>query len=117
MTRSRRSNAPAMAEWHDRESTTPVWRDTSAAFADRRVAIYPGLARRHDAAGVFLSTSRIYWGAPLRELTLVPSETRFGFPRRIPGQPATLLKASHSSRTYRSAARLSSSELNTCENP
>jgi CDP-paratose 2-epimerase len=37
-------------------------------------------ARRHDAAVVFLSTSRIYPIAPLRELPLVPAETRFVIP-------------------------------------
>lgn len=37
-------------------------------------------ARRHDAAVVFLSTSRIYPIAPLRELPLVPTETRFVVP-------------------------------------
>src|ERR1700730_138213 len=37
-------------------------------------------ARRHDAAVVFLSTSRIYPIAPLRELPLVPTETRFVIP-------------------------------------
>lgn len=37
-------------------------------------------ARRHDAAVVFLSTSRIYPIAPLRELPLVPTESRFVIP-------------------------------------
>jgi CDP-paratose 2-epimerase len=37
-------------------------------------------ARRNDAAVVFLSTSRIYPIAPLRELPLVPAETRFVIP-------------------------------------
>jgi CDP-paratose 2-epimerase len=34
-------------------------------------------ARRHGAAFVFLSTSRVYPIAPLRELPLVPTESRF----------------------------------------
>jgi CDP-paratose 2-epimerase len=37
-------------------------------------------ARRHDAAVVFLSTSRVYPIAPLRELPLVPTKTRFVIP-------------------------------------
>jgi CDP-paratose 2-epimerase len=37
-------------------------------------------ARRHDATVVFLSTSRVYPIAPLRELPLVPTETRFVIP-------------------------------------
>ena len=37
-------------------------------------------ARRHDAAVIFLSTSRIYPIAPLRALPLVPTETRFVIP-------------------------------------
>src|SRR6516225_2602248 len=37
-------------------------------------------ARRHDAAVIFLSTSRIYPIVPLRELPLVPTETRFVIP-------------------------------------
>src|SRR5262249_34404154 len=37
-------------------------------------------ARRHDAAVIFLSTSRIYPIAPLRELPLVATETRFAIP-------------------------------------
>jgi CDP-paratose 2-epimerase len=37
-------------------------------------------ARRHDAAVVFLSTSRIYPIAALRELPLVPTATRFVIP-------------------------------------
>src|SRR6516162_8590119 len=37
-------------------------------------------ARRHDAAVIFLSTSRVYPIAPLRELPLVPTETRFVIP-------------------------------------
>jgi CDP-paratose 2-epimerase len=42
-------------------------------------------ARRHDAAVVFLSTSRIYPIAPLRELPLVPTETRFVIPESNTG--------------------------------
>jgi CDP-paratose 2-epimerase len=38
------------------------------------------LARRHDAAVVFLSTSRVYPIASLRELPLVGTETRFVIP-------------------------------------
>jgi CDP-paratose 2-epimerase len=37
-------------------------------------------ARRHDAAVVFLSTSRVYPIAPLRELPLVTTQTRFVIP-------------------------------------
>jgi CDP-paratose 2-epimerase len=37
-------------------------------------------ARRHDAAVVFLSTSRVYPIAPLRELPLVPRANRFIIP-------------------------------------
>jgi CDP-paratose 2-epimerase len=37
-------------------------------------------AHRHDAAVVFLSTSRVYPIAPLRELPLVPTGTRFVIP-------------------------------------
>lgn len=37
-------------------------------------------ARRHDAAVVFLSTSRVYPIAPLRELPLVPTRTRYMIP-------------------------------------
>src|SRR6516164_1003533 len=37
-------------------------------------------AHRHDAAVVFLSTSRVYPIAPLRELPLVRTETRFMIP-------------------------------------
>src|SRR6516225_5169530 len=37
-------------------------------------------ARRHDAAVIFLSTSRIYPIAALRELPLVPTQTRFVIP-------------------------------------
>ena len=37
-------------------------------------------ARRHDAAVVFLSTSRVYPIAPLRELPIVRTETRFVIP-------------------------------------
>lgn len=43
-------------------------------------------ARRHGAAVVFLSTSRVYPIAPLRELPLVPSETRFVIPESSAGQ-------------------------------
>jgi CDP-paratose 2-epimerase len=42
-------------------------------------------ARRHDAMVVFLSTSRIYPIAPLRELPLVPTATRFVIPASIIG--------------------------------
>ena len=42
-------------------------------------------ARRHDAAVVFLSTSRVYPIAPLRELPLVPTETRFVIPASSTG--------------------------------
>jgi CDP-paratose 2-epimerase len=38
-------------------------------------------ARRHDAAVVFLSTSRVYPIAVLRELPLVPTETRLVIPQ------------------------------------
>src|SRR5262252_1283637 len=37
-------------------------------------------ARRHDAAVIFLSTSRVYPIVPLRSLPLVPTETRFVIP-------------------------------------
>jgi len=42
-------------------------------------------ARRHDAAVVFLSTSRVYPIAPLRELPLVSTETRFVIPASSTG--------------------------------
>src|SRR6516165_2621492 len=42
-------------------------------------------ARRHDAAVVFLSTSRDYPIAPLRELPLVSTETRFVIPASSTG--------------------------------
>src|SRR5215471_2079915 len=37
-------------------------------------------ARRHDAAVIFLSTSRVYPIGPLRELPIVPTRTRFVTP-------------------------------------
>jgi CDP-paratose 2-epimerase len=43
------------------------------------------LARRHDAAVVFLSTSRVYPIIPLRGLPLVSTETRFVIPARYTG--------------------------------
>jgi CDP-paratose 2-epimerase len=42
-------------------------------------------ARRHDGAVVFLSTSRVYPIAPLRELPLVPTESRFVIPESHSG--------------------------------
>jgi CDP-paratose 2-epimerase len=42
-------------------------------------------ARRHGAAVVFLSTSRVYPIAPLRELPLVPTESRFVIPESHSG--------------------------------
>jgi CDP-paratose 2-epimerase len=42
-------------------------------------------ARRYDAAVVFLSTSRVYPIAPLRELPLVTTETRFVIPEASTG--------------------------------
>jgi CDP-paratose 2-epimerase len=42
-------------------------------------------ARRYDAAVIFLSTSRVYPIAPLRELPLVPTETRFAIPETATG--------------------------------
>jgi CDP-paratose 2-epimerase len=42
-------------------------------------------ARRHDAAVIFLSTSRIYPIAPLLELPLVATETRFAIPESSTG--------------------------------
>jgi CDP-paratose 2-epimerase len=42
-------------------------------------------ARRYDAAMIFLSTSRVYPIAPLRELPLVPTETRFVVPETATG--------------------------------
>ena len=45
------------------------------------------LARRHRAQVVFLSTSRVYPVAPLQQLTLTESETRFELtaPQSVPG--------------------------------
>jgi CDP-paratose 2-epimerase len=43
-------------------------------------------ARRHDAAVVFLSTSRVYPIAPLRSLPLVANETRLVIPESNHGQ-------------------------------
>src|SRR5271165_4222348 len=47
-------------------------------------------ARRHEAAVVFLSTSRVYPIAPLRELPLVATKARFAIPEanRGPGWSA-----------------------------
>lgn len=42
-------------------------------------------ARRHDAAVIFLSTSRVYPIARLRELPLVPTKTRFVIPAASTG--------------------------------